>query len=282
MHTPDTNTASVAEVTRLIMRLVSLGEKWPSAPFLSALSPRMINGLLTYNNRLERGYPMLRVIAVSLCGIMLWLCGTNPELWLMLALPALIILSWAYINDAVPQYRCAAYALTQTDDLRILPMLLLATRHAWGKHPEVLRAISRLLVQVTEAEVGLLNDKRQERLWRLAVPSLYSAQPFDEALTLRALQALALIGNRNSLRQMQTLGAATCAYAHHQRIIAKARELAPLMEARLQRQEVPETLLRAANTPASQTETLLRAVHATTSESRQQLLRASTGEERER
>ncbi len=129
---------------------------------------------------------MLRVIAVSLCGIMLWLCGTNPELWLMLALPALIILSWAYINDAVPQYRCAAYSLTQTDDLRTLPMLLLATRHAWGKHPEVLYAISRLLVQVTEAEVGLLNDKRQERLWRLAVPSLHSDQPFNEALTLRA------------------------------------------------------------------------------------------------
>ena len=45
----------VADRIGLENALVSQGEKWPSAPFLSALSPRMINGLLTYNNRLERG-----------------------------------------------------------------------------------------------------------------------------------------------------------------------------------------------------------------------------------
>ncbi len=67
----------------------------------------------------------------------------------------------------------------------------------------------------------------------------------------------------------------------HRRIIAVAQELLPLMETRLKQQEVPDTLLRAADTPASQLETLLRPALVVTPVPPEQLLRASTGEERE-
>lgn len=273
--------ASHREAKRLMRLLARRRSHWPAEPILRQLSPVQVEALQAYIASREKEH---RRLALTTLFFMLWALVFGICIGDFKATLFIFVGEGGFFSlflSAAKQYRYAVYALTQTDDLRVLPALIHATRFTWDDHPEITRAISRLLEHVTEADAGLLNGNAQEWLWRLAVPSLYSDQPFDETLTLRALQALAFIGNRNSLRQMQTLGAAACTYAHHQRISWKARELAPLMEARLQRQEVPETLLRAADISSSQTETLLRAVPATTLEPLRQLLRASTGEKRE-
>ncbi len=265
----------------LIRRLHHLKRDWPSEPELYELDPRTITALLEYIATEETLRPKIAGYLLIFFGAFAIFLGCASLVAALFPISMALVLLGAFIYDPGPGQRLATYALTQTDDLRVLPALIQGTRFAWGKHPEVIRAITRLLEHVREADAGLLNGRMQEMLWRLAVPSLYSGEHFDETLPLRTLQALALIGNRNSLRQMQALGATICTYAQHQRISWKALELAPIMEARLLRQEVPETLLRAADMPTSQPETLLRATHPTNTERPQQLLRASQSEQEE-
>ena len=93
---------------------------------------------------------------------------------------------------------------------------------------------------------------------------------------MRVLRVLAAIGNRATYARMERFAYRSEHWVGERYAIASARELLPVMQARLQRQQVPETLLRAAN--VAQPDTLLRPAHATTSEPASQLLRASTSE----
>lgn len=182
---------------------------------------------------------------------------------------------------AARQYPYAVYALTQTDDMRVLPTLIQATRQGWGWHPQVRAAILRLLEQVTEEHVGLLNDAAEKRLWKLTMGWQSSNTGYDHEIAISTLRALAAIGNYATLTRIKRYANHSEYYLKEGYVIAAARELTPIMEARLQRQQVPETLLRPADTPTPQPETLLRAAHPATAEPPQQLLRASTAEERE-
>ncbi len=269
------------EAKRLMRLLARRRSHWPAEPMLRQLSPVQVEALQAYIAARETEH---RRLALTTLFFMLWalvfgICMGDFKATLFIFMGEGVFFS--LFLSAAKQYRYAVYALTQTDDLRVLPSLIHATRFTWGDHPEIIRAIGRLLEHVTEADAGLLNATMQARLWNMAIPGLGSGERFDEALALHTLHALALIGNRNSLRQMQQLGAYVYTYAIHQRLIWQAQELAPCMEARLQRQEVDGTLLRAANTPTSAPNTLLRPARVVTPESPEQLLRAGTLEHSE-
>lgn len=277
---PDSDTAPMQEVRRLVLRLVSLKQNWPSEPSLPALSPRMINGLLDYNKAVKRGTPMLRVIFAAICGLLLWVSAAIPIPG-SLAIVVLVTIYYVYVTRASQEYRCAACALTQTKDARVLPALIQATRHEWGRQSEIYAGIFSLLDHVTEEHAGLLNDAAQLRLWVIGIEGSALAIRYGDEVALRVIRALAAVGNRTTLARMRRLVLYYEQFPSEHLVITTARELIPMMEARLQRQQAPETLLRATDMPTSLSETLLRAAHATTPEPPQQLLRASSGEERE-
>ena len=175
---------------------------------------------------------------------------------------------WAY----------SIYALTQTEDVRVLETLILATRYKWGRHPEILNAITRLLEQVTEADAGLLSDRAQQRLWTVGITWQAFAQPYNHARAIRALRALAALGNRATMARMERFAYSSEYFLGERYAKATTRDLLPLIEARLQRQQVPATLLRASDITDAQPDTLLRAVTISAPEPTAQLLRASTSE----
>ena len=273
--------AGTPDVWPLINRLGHLKRDWPGETALRRLDSRTIEALLQFilaqdKARLTAYWP---IILLMLFGVLI-LAMVLHVFTLGILIPILLC-SLLLHHEPSRLQRIATYALTQNNDVRVLPALIKATRQEWGRHPEVFRALERLLKLVREEHFGLIDAARQNQLWFLAVAPLEYSQHYNEPLALDALRALARIGNAGILIKMQRLAEQTARREPHRRVIKAARELAPLMETRLERQKVPQTLLRAADMPTSQPETLLRPACAADAEPAEQLLRAShaTGQE---
>ncbi len=272
--TPDAVTEQ--EVRQLLKRLARLKRKWPSEPALRDLSPQMVEALDQYVDEQGRARLMATMIVVAaMLGLQFSISQFGkPPLWV--DIPAVAGCLFATGLKPGHAHRYAVYALTQTDEVRLLPILIKVTDKTWGMHREVISAIKRLLSQVTEEHAGLLDRKTQERLWQLAIAPVNFKVECDEALAYAALHAFVHIGDRNTLNRMQKFVLNMTFYAPHRRVNDAVQSSIPLMEARLRRQEVPATLLRSSDVPDAATDILLRPAHAATTEPAEQLLRAGT------
>lgn len=272
--TPDA--ATQQEVQQLLRCVARLKRKWPSEPALRDLSPQMVDTLL------YEAYTLTKARAMTpgfIGAVTIFVCSASVRAGFQFSFVApLACFAWgaAFWHGLKKARRNTAYALTQTEDMRVLPTLIKATSEGWGRHTEVTSAIKRLLSQVTEEQAGLLGPKVQERLWRLAIAPVNFNVECDEALAYGALHAFVHIGDRDTLNRMQKFILHMTSYPAHRYINDAVQSSIPLMIARLQRQEVPTTLLRASHTPIAQPETLLRPAHSTTAEPAEQLLRAGT------
>lgn len=281
MLRPPVNPPYSSKAEELIEALRRRKADWPSEPGLQNIGPRTTDELLDIVSHEKAQYGQDQWGAVFVLLLVLFATGIAYAKQTMLPLvPAFALLS-AILGKSKDKQRYAVYALACTDDLRVLQTLILATRSSWGCHPQVIAAIERLLKQVTVEHVGLLNSDAQYRLGELAVTPIEYQTYYNEPLAMRTLHALTAIGNRDTLVRMQHLARQTAKRSAHGRIIEAVQELLPIMEARLKLQEIPDTLLRAADTPTSTSETLLRPALVVTPEPPEQLLRASMGEERE-
>ena len=273
---PVPDKATEQEAARLLKRLAQLIHDWPSEPALRDLSPPMVDALLRYIGKEQSRYEWLLVYPFLLWGV-----------WNVFDGKTSLVLTWLLIMMACVNYyivghsyfarqRCAVYALTQIDDLRVLPTLIQATRYSWGQHPQVTRAICRLLQQVTEEHIGLLSQEAQNKLWNLVMPPVSLKTGYEETLAVAALQAFAHVGNQEMLARMQHFARNTALHPHYQQVQEQMEHCLPLMVARLQRQGTAETLMRAASAPTdTQAGVLLRpTVHSATPEPAEQLLRA--------
>ncbi len=265
-----------------IMRLLSRrGWRWADEPLLRQLTPLQIEALQDYIASRAKTHHSLALTARSLVLFALAAGALKGDfalgLWVATC-EALLLLPFVL---AARQYPYAVYALTQTNDVAALPTLIQATRHTWGRHPQIRAAILRLLEHVTEDHVGLLDDAEQKQLWIINVEMQGLSSTRSSETMLLTLHILAAIGSQTTLTRLKQLAHNSMWLYGGVSALEIVRELISLMEARLKRQQVSETLLRTANTPTNQPDTLLRAAHATTPEPTGQLLRASTGEERE-
>ena len=267
-----------SEAERLIVRLRRRKSQWAGEPSLHNLTPRTIDKLLEIVDRAAEVHTHNTWgIGVTLSLMLVFCWRSRPE---YMALPvtiglALLCAIWLS-SGARPRY--AVYALTRANDVRVLPTLIWARRFPWGKRREVRHAIEHLLMQVTEDHAGVLSLADQKALWNVAIPSFLGNDAFYEVLALRTLQAIAKIGNAEMLTRMRRLAGTPVVWLRHQPVKWAAQDLVPVMEERLQRQEVPETLLRASAAANATPDTLLRAAYPTTTEPETQLLRASTSE----
>ena len=274
MSLPTSDAATVKEIRQLLKRLVRLKKNWPQEPGLRDLSPQTAEALLKYlQSKLEID---MYVRACMLLLFAMYVFGNSNHARYTTVLTASGCILWGIPTRMLleRQKRYAVYALTQTQDVRTLPTLIKATSNAWGMHPEVISAITRLLPQVTEENADLLDRKAQERLWHLALASLNYKRECDEALACGALHAFTCIGNRDMLYRMQYFELHMTFYPAQRRVYDALQQTIPIMEARLKRQEVPDTLLRAAAMPASHSETLSRSTQAAMPQPPNQLLRA--------
>lgn len=274
MSLPTPDAATEKEVRQLLQRLARLKKNWPQEPALRDLSPQMVDNLLKnvdIQNKTRAATPFA-IAALTFCTNPLLLYGKFPYTFIA----PLVCIVWgsAFWIELRKQRQFIIYALTQVEEKRVLTALIKATSEDWGMHPKVTRAITRLLPQVTEDDAGLLDRKAQERLWQLALASLNYGRKCNEALAHGALSAFTHIGSRDTLNRMRNFTLHMTFYPAHRRVYDALQQAIPLMEARLKRQEVPETLLRAAAMPAPVSDTLLRSAQAAPSEPSGQLLRA--------
>ena len=281
------------EARQLVDRLSALKAEWPSEPSLRTLSPRIVDAFIKRFAEIEsRTLPAIRMgklfyTLVPLGSAILVMCIPGlpwhirllfTTAMLVLALGGLRFFWRALHRVPCENWAYNVYALTQTDDVRVLETLILATRYKWGRHSEVIKAINRLLEQVTEADVGLLSDRAQRRLWTVGVTWQTFVEPYNHEGAIRALRALAAVGNRATYARMERFIYRSEYFFGERYAIAAARDLLPLMNVRLEHQQVPATLLRASDVTNAQSDTLLRAGTAATPEPTTQLLRASTSE----
>jgi hypothetical protein len=278
MHKPTDASVTQKEANKLIRRLAHRRSDWPSKSSLRDLDPPIVDALL----KIIAGWECTRTVsrAALLSPLLIFLLGMYFGSFAApcLHLAFICLLVFTIQPYIAVQQRYAVYALTQTDDIRVLPTLIQSTRYAWGKHPHILYAIQRLLKQVTEEHVGLLNWDTLNRLSSLAIDPISEGSAFDYDLALVTLNAFAKFGGDRELRDVKAVARLTAYDAEQRKIVHIAQELMPEMAARLQRQQVPQTLLRASAATPALPDTLLRATHATTPEPPQQLLRASTSE----
>jgi hypothetical protein len=278
MPSPAPDKATEQEVRRLLKRLARAKGDWPSEPALRDLSPQMVEALLWRVEQQHRANSFRRIINCVL--LILSICLLHSRMYGIygdtLATGVLIgTLMRAYLE---PGKKYSVYALTQTGDIRVLPTLIKATNNEWACHPQVIGAICRLLKQGTEADAGLLTQEVQNTLWFIGIEQTWQEVEYDEALAWSALQAFVHVGSREILARMRKIVRDPNRYPASQHIITLIEQLIPVTEERLQRQEVPQTLLRASDATVALPDTLLRAVHATPAEPTVQLLRASTSE----
>ena len=282
MFSPAPKSESEKQALQLIQRLARLKRNWPSEPALKNLSPMTVTALLQHlatHKKMQGNIQFLWAICyfIFYIGFEKFTHDHRP---LMLVFPVCLCLSLLWIQRKQTK-RYTIFALTQTNDMRALSPLLASTSESYGRHPKVIGAIKRFLARITEEQIGLLNNEAQTRLWYFAVSPVANQEAHDLELGLLALQTLARIGNKGSLKKMQNFMDEPAVYPDQRRAHKALQQLLPGMEARLKRQEVPQTLLRASDMPASPPETLLRAAYASDHQPAEQLLRASRLEERE-
>lgn len=274
--TPDA--ATKQEVRQLLKRLARLKRKWPSEPALRDLSPQMVEALHKHIRVQSKWNLYLRLLTAWLLLLLAFSDSIHlPHTIVVITFFGLAgsVLAW-FIHDS--KRRLPIYALTQTDDLRVLPTLIIVTSDYWKRHPQTIQAIRRLLPQVTEEHAGQFSSRVQARIWHFAMPAKPETY-HDEALIFEALRALCYVGDYEILNRMRDATQNPDPSPRVQRISQHIQQLIPVMEARLKRQEVPATLLRASDTPIAHSETLLRPAHTATAEPAEQLLRAGTGEQ---
>ncbi len=261
-----------------LMRLVARSKNWPAEPALRQLTPMQIEALQEYIAARNKQQQKLGVFAllVAVLPLALLTFDTAYMIWQIVFVAALF--QYATLNYAVVQNRHAVYALTQTDDLRALPTLILATKYKYNAHPQIRSAILRLLPHVTQEQAGLLNNAAQEQLWMIATKHYGSLLHTEYEITPHAVRALAAVGNYAMLTRMKQFVSRSRRFNYEQKLRIMIQDVLPIMEARLERQQVPETLLRAADVPASAPDTLLRPTFAAPPEPAEQLLRASRSE----
>ena len=283
------DTAPEKEARQLMKRLRRLRGNWPSEPTLTNLRPQTVDALIKIADRDVRNPAWILLFSVMALGLFsaLTIAGLllrrEPLMflggYLMLADTLLTPVIYASVVGVRNQQRkYAVYALTQTNDVRVLNTLIQPTVTRWGRHAEVIRAITRLLAQVSEWHAGLLTPFAQYHLWNLAVKPATTSPHFDAHFASEALRVLACVGNGTMLMQMKELASQHGGGALRNDLVVAAQQHVPYMEDRFKRQSVPATLLRAADMPTSQPETLLRAALPTSAEPTAQLLRASTSE----
>lgn len=277
MPKPIPDKASRMEALRLAKRLVRLKSDWASEPTLAYLPPHIVAAL---QHGIEEAAAVRATLAWGglVAGVLLTFGFSSHHTALAVAALFACGLLFARMTVHVEQMqRCMVYALTQTQNVAVLPTLIKATHHAWGRTPAVLAAIRRLLEQVTEEDIGLLNRDEQEILWTLAVLPLTLRNNADEAFGFSALQAFARIGDGETLTAMRRIANRSAVYPAEHRLNAQVQALILQMETRIQRQQSLQTLLRASDTPDMRPDTMLRA-HTSPASEPQQLLRAGLAE----
>ena len=207
--------------------------------------------------------------------------------WLLAIYPLLMwIAGWWSISALIFSLSCLGVgtvlipssdsrALRQLEDLqdsRAIPVLIDSIEVSFGAKVQAVRSLlTQLLAQLTSADAGLLNRSQLAALRRELELETYNTT-LDYALVIVA--ALAHIGNQetaNRLRELIKRGAVT---ERQQHIRQAAEQWLPVLEARLVREGVSGTLLRASSSqnadellhpaashPAADTGTLLQSAN---------------------
>jgi hypothetical protein len=141
-----------------------------------------------------------------------------------------------------------------------------------------LRGLIHLLPHVGRADASVLTRAQWELLYEVLAGGVHESMPGitpgrPAELLLAILDMAERLEDTRALRAVRLLAAGDAATPDAQRVRARAREILPLLEAKAQREEAGQTLLRASEAPVS-ADTLLRPAEAAPSETApQELLR---------
>ncbi len=190
MLRPPANPPYQSKAEELIEALRRRKDDWPAEPGLQNIGPRTTDELLDIiryeKSRAGQELCVVLLLFMLLPMILRVYCALSSQSGSCCSSGVLMPLMIVKPNVRL---RYAVYALSQTNDLRVLQTLILATRSSWGCHPQVIAAIERLLKQVTTEHAGLLNSDAQYRLRALALPPLDHISYYNEPLAMRTLHA---------------------------------------------------------------------------------------------
>ena len=232
------------------------------------------------------------IVAVSLLTLFAILCETFKPfgMWssyaMGLSIIASILTGFGAILNATnnPAYQLNSSVsnitrlLESADDLRTLPAILsYLARHnpkldaASPLFAALASTLKRLLPAISPEEAQTWTDEQKSTL--VGFVSHYE-QVLDETLALQTMRLLGEIGDRDSLRVIRKM--ANGGWAFTPVLRARAREILPTLESRIERLEQPGLLLRASSKP-DEAERLLRPVLSGEVEPENELLRAVEG-----
>ena len=148
--------------------------------------------------------------------------------------------------------------LEELQDIRAVPGLVSAIENSFGAKAQALRSLlTQLLPQLTSADAGLLNRSHLAVLRRELELEQYNT---TLEYSLAIVSALSHIGNQETAQRLQELIKRGAITERQQFIRQAAEQSLPILEARLAREQVSGTLLRASEASPNTTELLHPAI----------------------
>lgn len=203
-----------------------------------------------------------------------FMAGMASGEWLlcltMLSLAAMSLFLWkSVLTDDVKE---AGYWVSKSDDIRavgpLADMLSWPDPRYWET---AARGLARLLPKLKASDSALLNESQRQAIYeKMTLRNARSHRLFLEA----ALAALEQVGDASSVPAVSRLASSRPRNDAEKKIVSRAAECLEALQARLERGDVPNRLLRPAASNIGN-ETLLRCVAAASEPDTDRLLRLS-------
>lgn len=180
----------------------------------------------------------------------------------------------ALISSVLARLRREDFALLDSiDDVRMVGSLCEMAELARGDDRQaVLYALVRLLPKIDTATAGLIPPARRLCLYR----ALWTADPSrDASFIVEGMRASARIEDTQALIYLRIFATRPVRTEVDRWVHESAMECVPKLEALAAKEQTAQTLLRAADAPASPDNTLLRPAAGAAEPDAQQLLRPS-------
>jgi hypothetical protein len=188
-------------------------------------------------------------------------------------------LFWGFLGNSLSTkaVKSATRILAERNDLCVLPILIEARQYI-NLNKIADTALIRLLPRLQVSDGSLLSDKHWDILYSvLRGKSKWSVNSDAVGLAPAILQAIAQTGNTQALPIVRSLAEGRGGWKEPA-VRQAAQECLLQLQDRVEQERAMSTLLRAAEAPATSSDTLLRPANSYSAEAPQQLLRASTEE----
>ena len=147
----------------------------------------------------------------------------------------------------------AARALSESDDIRAVPLLIEALDKQDGAtRAAAVKALTRLLPQLHASHDDSLTDAH------LNILLAQMAKADDKELTSASLKALTQIGDERFLELVKSWSEGKGAAKKNAQLRDSAKDVLPYLEERIEKQKAGKTLLRAASADSADSDSLLR------------------------